>query len=251
MMKLKGFTMAEVLITLAIIGVVATLTMPALMSNVSKQSVGPALAKAVNSLENANKMIFSDNTARQLETVCGDDYLACVQNYLAGSFITSIPKYEESYSPSSSTAAIFSLAAVAADETTGDSSDSTSDGSSGTTSAFPGSKGFLTNDGIAFYQNAAPAAAALDSAPSQYYGRYYAIYIDVDGPNKGMNTVGRDTFLVYVDLNGTVIPYGGQLHKLYTGASAVLWESGCVKPTPTDGATCTGSIADNGWKVVY
>ena len=33
MMKKNGFTLAEVLITLAIIGVVATMTLPALMTN--------------------------------------------------------------------------------------------------------------------------------------------------------------------------------------------------------------------------
>ncbi len=249
MIKLKGFTMAEVLITLAIVGVVATLTMPALMANVSKQSAGPALAKAVNSLENANKMIFADNMARQLQTVCGDDYLACIQDYLEGSFITSIPKYEETYSPTvkdSSTAALFSLAAFAADETPTDSS---ADSTSGTASAFPGSKGFVTKDGIVFYQNAGPTA--MSGAPDKYYGKYYTIYIDVDGPKKGMNRVGRDTFLVYVDLNGTVIPYGGQLYKEYSDGESVLWESGCLKPTPSNSKTCSGSIADNGWKVVY
>ena len=37
MMKKNGFTLAEVLITLAIIGVVATLTLPALMTNTQEQ----------------------------------------------------------------------------------------------------------------------------------------------------------------------------------------------------------------------
>ena len=37
MMKKTGFTLAEVLITLSIIGVVAMMTLPALMTNVQEQ----------------------------------------------------------------------------------------------------------------------------------------------------------------------------------------------------------------------
>ena len=43
MMKKNGFTLAEVLITLAIIGVVATLTLPALMTNTQEQQSRTAL----------------------------------------------------------------------------------------------------------------------------------------------------------------------------------------------------------------
>ena len=44
-MKKNGFTLAEVLITLAIIGVVATLTLPALMTNTAEQQAKTALKK--------------------------------------------------------------------------------------------------------------------------------------------------------------------------------------------------------------
>ena len=47
----KGFTLAEVLITLTIIGVVAALTAPALVNNAGFARVGPSLAKFVNTFE--------------------------------------------------------------------------------------------------------------------------------------------------------------------------------------------------------
>lgn len=47
MMKKNGFTLAEVLITLAIIGVVATLTLPALMTNTQEQQARTALKKVL------------------------------------------------------------------------------------------------------------------------------------------------------------------------------------------------------------
>ena len=44
----RGFTLAEVLITLGLIGVVAAITLPALNSDIRAQQIGPSLAKAVN-----------------------------------------------------------------------------------------------------------------------------------------------------------------------------------------------------------
>ena len=56
MMKKNGFTLAEVLITLAIIGVVATLTLPALMTNTQEQQAKSALKKGINTLTEAAQM---------------------------------------------------------------------------------------------------------------------------------------------------------------------------------------------------
>lgn len=231
MMKLKGFTLAEVLITLAVIGVVAAVTLPVLVANISKVSVGPAFAKAVNTLEAVNKTVLAENNARNLKQVCGDEYLVCIQKYLSAVEITDIKTYNGYI-----------------------------DASGGFANA---SAGILTNDGMAYYQTGEPdktttseggeeSPVTLTAATGDYYGKYYDVYIDVDGPNKGFNGIGRDTFLVYVDLNGSVIPYGGKLYKNYSSGSTVEWESKCkAKTNPTDPNACAGSIADNGWKVIY
>ena len=74
MMKKNGFTLAEVLITLVIIGVVATLTLPALMTNTAEQQAKTALKKGISTLTDAAQMnatvkgfdygaITSDNTS--------------------------------------------------------------------------------------------------------------------------------------------------------------------------------------------
>ena len=55
-MKKNGFTLAEVLITLTIIGVVATLTLPALMTNTAEQQAKTALKKGINTLTEAAQM---------------------------------------------------------------------------------------------------------------------------------------------------------------------------------------------------
>ena len=55
-MKKNGFTLAEVLITLAIIGVVATLTLPSLMANTAEQQAVTGFRKAMNTLNEAGQM---------------------------------------------------------------------------------------------------------------------------------------------------------------------------------------------------
>jgi prepilin-type N-terminal cleavage/methylation domain-containing protein len=52
-MKKRGFTLAEVLITLAIIGIVATMTLPALMNNSAEQQAKTGLRKGINTLTEA------------------------------------------------------------------------------------------------------------------------------------------------------------------------------------------------------
>ena len=55
-MKKNGFTLAEVLITLAIIGVVATITLPSLIANTNEQQFITAFKKTVNTLTEAAQM---------------------------------------------------------------------------------------------------------------------------------------------------------------------------------------------------
>lgn len=56
MMKKHGFTLAEVLITLAIIGVVATMTLPALMNNTMEQQAVTGFKKGINTLTEAAQL---------------------------------------------------------------------------------------------------------------------------------------------------------------------------------------------------
>ena len=56
MMKKQGFTLAEVLITLTIIGVIATMTLPALMTNTQEQQAKTGLKKGINTLTEAAQM---------------------------------------------------------------------------------------------------------------------------------------------------------------------------------------------------
>ena len=56
----KGFTLAEVLITLSIVGIIAALTVPSIVSNYKNRVYISGVKKAVAELEHATKAIMND-----------------------------------------------------------------------------------------------------------------------------------------------------------------------------------------------
>ena len=83
-MRKFGFTLAEVLITLAIVGLIAALTLPGLNSNVNNRRIGPALAKAINNLENANRIILVEQNINTVDEQGFDEYLQFLSDALNG-----------------------------------------------------------------------------------------------------------------------------------------------------------------------
>ena len=59
-MKKFGFTLAEVLVTLGIIGVVSALVLPTFTASTQRAKVGPKLAKAVSVFEQATQAVLND-----------------------------------------------------------------------------------------------------------------------------------------------------------------------------------------------
>ncbi len=65
-MKKLGFTLAEVLITLAIVGVVLAVTILTFTTKMQMSKIGPRLAKSVAGFEQASKTVLSDNNVDRL-----------------------------------------------------------------------------------------------------------------------------------------------------------------------------------------
>ena len=80
-LRRAAFTLAEVLITLGIIGVVAALTLPTLIQNHQKQVYVTQLKKAYSTLGNAfNKMAVDEDVVDWKQTNCGSslDSSTCI-----------------------------------------------------------------------------------------------------------------------------------------------------------------------------
>ena len=73
MRKYIGFTLAEVLVTLGIIGVVAAMTMPALIQNYRNQVVETRLKKFYSTMNQAIAMSIKDNDDVETWTYFNDD----------------------------------------------------------------------------------------------------------------------------------------------------------------------------------
>ena len=67
--KTKGFTLAEVLITLGIIGIVAALTMPQLLNRTRNAHLGAQFATAISTLENGIGVYMYDNNVKSLKQI--------------------------------------------------------------------------------------------------------------------------------------------------------------------------------------
>ena len=203
-MKKLGFTLAEVLITLTIVGVIAAMTLPSLTANVQKSQVGPALAKAVNTLENANRMALQQNEVRDLSAAITSantsTYIGLLETQISGSVDAN------------------------------------------------NSSVFTSKDGISFIIGTAGSVTA-GNLTNKYSYKYYPVTIDTNGVNKKPNIGGEDRFDVLVDYAGTVIPVGGSEWKKYSSSTAVVE---CTSANYlTQGTKCTGTVADNGWKVAF
>ena len=60
-MKIRAFTLAEVLITLGIIGVVAAMTLPSLMNKIQKRDTAARLKKFYSAMNQAINRSTVDN----------------------------------------------------------------------------------------------------------------------------------------------------------------------------------------------
>ena len=219
--KAKGFTLAEVLITLGIIGVVAALTIPTLMTNYKKKQYYTQFMKARSALENAIKLyedehgiLFDINwNTGEGEELTGEK-VKNLAAYFHGSQLVTDDNYEDMLSG-------YNKIEVTRNY---DGSGEKYDAGGMYDEMFVGpERGFITNDGMLYIMN-------FDDG----FGN--GGYVDINGPNSGPNIYGRDIFVFY-------------LNKSYQKDSFCnsMWgqNSPCV---PLDGSSNLGvCYGDNKW----
>ena len=239
MRKKHGFTLAEVLITLGIIGVVSALTAPSLMSSFQKSKVGPSLKKFMNTIETANQHIMTDEGADTLSGAVGSpyivDYLKKLQTAVKGRYM----------GPDISSIDTSAMTPIYYD------------GGSVPTPSYV----FQFNDGSSMGGTFAFAPTATTVAGASAYTGFfsgYPFYYDINGFQNAPNRLGKDIFVFIIDESGTVVPYGSKISSEVYGTA--YWNtpapSGCAETSPTttlviNGLTCAGSVIDNDGKVIY
>lgn len=264
-MKKSGFTLAEILITMSIIGVVAALTAPALIQDATNAKVGPALEKTKSAIELANQNILFQRRAGDLLAVTGQGNNADVQylQFLAQNFQNS------TFIPANLPIGAFEFRDRAGDIQSG-------------TRTWAGQRVGAqdpnnTTPKLVLADNVTISVNADDQIPyanfdgnanghlgqnGSYRGPLANLLIDLNGVKNGPNIYGRDIFFFTVDRSGVVIPDGSQLfleYMTWNGAGQppqVFANAGNYDCTRDVAATmtgmgCAGAILDNNRRVDY
>ena len=252
-MKKFGFTLAEVLITLGIIGVVAALTAPALIQNVGSAQVGPKLAKVVSTIEVANQNLLTQMSADTLLAAgaFGGDG-SNEQNYInnLGNYMK-ITYYDEGNSTTK-------YASLVKDYTGNSLTEVTYDGIL--------IKEAIKNIGITkdgFYcgidinkeasdtlKNAFRVSGVKISSSKLMLG---TVVIDINGKAEP-NRLGKDVFVFELKTDGSLTALGAQNWSSFVSEKQYLWNDGnnkCDDKAVDTGVTCAGSIFENNQKVIY
>lgn len=219
-MKKNGFTLAEVLVAIGIVGVLAAVTIPSLVLSIGKNQTAPALMKVINTLESANAYGMREKGVETLEQLAVAVGVNTSTNYLS----EILPNYTN-------------MAKVGYSATSGPLFDKLK--SRGT---------YGTKDGVVIMNLGRKTNGTASIKTS---GNYFELLVDVNG-SKLPNREGNDIFRLYVDTKGLVIPYGTIAFGNYTSGWK-KWQTNCPtgKTVPKDPKTCAGAIVDNGGNILY
>lgn len=223
-MKKTGFTLAEVLITLGLIGVIAALTLPSLMTDTTAAQIGPKLAKAVSMFEQGNEALLNINST---DTLTDAGLVDDVASY--GDSLSNYLKITPFTYPSDVTQ---SAANTGSDCEVGN--------------GFDKGTPFLSKDGMLYVIN-------LDKTPDTsmppHKQRIGNVYVDINGAAKP-NSMGTDIFAFSLWNDGSLKPVGSA--NWSEDEEACSWQDSCANNEfPSDYQACTGSIFENNLKVLY
>ncbi len=245
--NLLAFTLAEVLITLGIIGVVAALTIPNLMKNFQNVQYVSGLKKAYTIGTQALKSLTADMG-------CADD-IVCT-----GLFGSTIPistfgnEYVKYFRIAKNCKTSSDLGCWSSKTYTyydGSNKDAYYQNDAGGSNSYT----FLTADGMSIFLK----SNSLDGCSSPTYSNNRTndmtvacgeLRVDINGP-KEPNLLGRDAFWFFIT-NGNglkLYPCGGSDDK--HGGSDYWWESGYCKGNDKRGPFCAGRIIESGWIMDY
>jgi len=258
MKKKTAFTLAELLLTMAVIGFVAMVTIPVMVRDYLKTEYITGGKKAYADFNYIIRKITADKECIS-DITCTGLFSAGTNNQTLGDEITKYLKINEN-------------CGIQTDKNCWpDSTNDNFDGTSAINTNFNSLSKyykFMTVDGMSFAIHNYTTDYAPDCAnkgntgllgDNSYMTQVCGIvYVDVNGI-KGPNTKGKDTFIFYIT-NGKgslLYPKGGiddNINEDGTGANNYWNNAGnnyCFPSTSKEGKYCTGRLIENNWKMDY
>lgn len=240
----KSFTLAEVLIAIAIIGVIAAITIPSLVREYQKMEYVTRLKKAYSLLNQQIQKMAADKD-------CKKD-LECLGLFATGKTTQNLGDELVKYFKIYKNCGITPNQGCWATDT-----NENFDGSSTTTNNYDSGSDykFITMDGMSFRVTNFAETATEDCENDYSTGQldYMTqvcgeLWIDLNGPHKP-NFKGKDIFGFWIT-NGKgalLYPQGGM-----DDAHIGWWSTGNhCSPGERSGATCAGRIMENSWDIDY
>ena len=270
-MKKQGFTLAEILITLGIIGVVAALTVPMVTNNAGTAHVGPTLQKTVATIAVANETIMHDALIDDMDELMDsfadsiDVYLDRLSRHIAGSTYESVANRRLAaqgnqwqigdtnyqYTP---TARSNRTANIRWEPGVRNFNIWAANNPNANVNFFANGYTFFMPNNVTVVFTTAENASLEYQERGAYLGPYMQMDIDINGKDSRPNVYGIDIFRFIVDRNGAVIPWGSKEYAWLTKNSPKWNDSGdnqCNKDDVQTGFGCAGSIFENNLKVIY
>ena len=212
-MKRNGYTIAEILITLTIIGVVAMLTIPTLVSNYRKRVYTTTLSTAIANFENALTTTIMKNNVDNLFLVRawqngGNELLSNLNiAYSKASF----DEEENSYNIVMKNGTVYNFTIQTSDP-----------------NSLPEER--IMELGTNLRENAGD------------------LTIDINGKSKP-NSLGRDTFNFIIGSDGRLYPIGGKDWSIYNDKPIATLKTECIYNNNMD--FCGAYLIENGYRMNY
>ena len=226
----QAFTLAEVLITLGIIGVVAAMTMPTLIQKHQKKVTVTKLKKAYTTLAQVIQKSYADNGSALDYLPAGEEISADVtENFFNTYYLPYFKSTNILKRSTTGSGAIYYLMpngiskyAVAI-----------------YTNFAAGRIFFSVNDGMTFFIISKTSQDINDSIQFIYNLQHY-ILVDINGFIKP-NQLGKDVFLFTIDWSNNIVrPYGYNMDITQINQN-------CSKTG--DGSSCAAKIIADGWEI--
>ncbi len=259
-MKRKGFTLAEVLIALAIVGVIAALTIPSLVSSYRKNLWASSLATAVSNLETATTTmivkegaddIYGTKAWKNVVAVSPDlnegniqQFLADLGNTIQLSFKEDEPQAKEFYESTG----LYDI--------NGNKFNPTVDAELERGLTLTGKNNIV----YFFYFESAVSGVKTEEDVYNLGGNltYISAYVEIDVNGKAKpNTIGKDVFKFVMGRDGKWYPIGGIDYAVYRHDNTLTWKDtsspyACTDSTKENrGWGCTARLVENDYKMDY
>ena len=240
----KGLTLAEVILTLSIIGVIAAITIPTMIHETNKKATIEQLKKSASTLNQAvYNSTVTNGTVMSWSWSTKDGVMDIMQNIIA-------PRLNVGYKCSGDVTGLnsqctYSIQNIKGEEIANESFESKSRVILNDGSMIAFSKGFVTQTEVDDAKNDATGDSNKTGSDCTWGGDSKAVcgifMVDVNGSKKP-NMVGKDVFFFGLHLSGSVLPYGAEKDEEFI-------DQHCTEGS--DGSTCAAKLAKEGWDVCY